>query len=283
MYRSVKKTFAIILAALLAVSAFAGCTDRAETGESGSNESSQVIIDESPEEERPSLEEAAANNRLMDEDAITLVQLQTPGPDDEVAVLKTNMGQMVIALYPDEAPLAVENFKNLATEGFYNGKVFHFVREGYLVQGGAVNSNGTGSKSSFTNAQGDQELFEVENSWNMWNFRGAVSMVSNSDHLNGSQFVIIHSEEIYKYEAADLAEAKFPQKVIDAYSDIGGVPHRDGYDTVFGMVVQGLDVLDEMVGVSKDVSGMPDEPILIESVTIEKYGEVDLGENNSPS
>lgn len=266
-----KKALAIVLILCFTVTAFSACSKRGEASSSSSEESvsSASSSEQSSEISRPTVSEAAANNAQKDEDEIVLLQFEEPKADANIAVVTTNMGEFRIVLYPDQAPKAVENFVRLAQDGYYNGKVFHYVEDGFMIQGGAVNSNGTGSRSVFKNSAGEQEFFEAEPDWDLWHFRGAVSLANTSENLNGSQFVIVQAGDIYGYTEDDLAEAKFPQKVIDKYKDVGGIPHRDGYNTVFGMITDGMDVVDQIAKVETDASGVPLSPVLIESVTIE--------------
>lgn len=262
-----KRLLTISLALLMSVSLLASCSSR--------DEASSEEVQESREEsssapgERPSVEEAALNNEKMPEDDVHLIQLENPKSGDTIAVLDTSLGEIRIVLYPEQAPKAVENFSTLAQDSFYNGKVFHYVDAGFMIQSGAVNSNGTGSRSVFTNAGGEQEFFETEPSWDLWHFRGAVSLANTNENLNGSQFIIVKANDIYGHTAEEMEAAKFPRKVIDQYKEAGGAPHRDGYSTVFGMVYQGMDVVDAIAEVEVDASGMPVETVLINSITIE--------------
>jgi len=272
---SVKKHSALFFAFLLIVS-ISACAPRVEEApsepeeiESSAEEIEIELEEEEGIKERPTLQAAAENNAQKDENEINLVQLEAPAVGDRIAVISTSLGEITMVLYPQYAPKAVENFTALVEEGFYNGNAFYFAQEGYMVQAGAVKPNGTGSRSTFTDLSGAEKPFGIETGWDLWHFRGAVSLVPGNDGKNGSQFKIIQSPELYMHTERELAQAKYPQKVIDAYTRHGGVPYYDGNSTVFAMVVDGFDVLDAIAGVEVDSAGFPTTPVVIESVTIE--------------
>ena len=97
-------------------------------------------------------------------------QLDPPEAGEEIAVLTTNMGEIKIRLFPDVAPKAVENFTTHIKEGYYDGLTFHRVIEGFMIQGGDPNGDGTGGESIWG------EPFEDEFSENLLNLRGSLAM-----------------------------------------------------------------------------------------------------------
>ena len=124
--------------------------------------------------------------------------------------MNTNRGIIELELYPEHAPKTVNNFVFLAKEGFYDGVSFHRVINDFVIQGGDPTGTGRG---------GPGYKFEDELKNNpLKHERGAISMANSGPHSNGSQFFITHS----------------PQ------------PHLNGKHTVFGKVVNGLDVVDEI-------------------------------------
>lgn len=124
------------------------------------------------------------------------------------AVLETDHGTLRIELFPDEAPGTVANFERLANSGFYDALCFHRVIPDFVVQGGCPHGDGTGGP-------GYTIPCETEGNWHRHE-RGSLSMAHAGKDTGGSQFFICHS----------------PQR------------HLDGKHTVFGQVVEGLDVLD---------------------------------------
>ena len=127
-----------------------------------------------------------------------------------VASMETSKGTISLELQPEHAPKTVNNFVFLANEGFYDGVTFHRVIEDFVIQGGDPTGTGTG---------GPGYRFEDETAGNpLKHETGAISMANAGPNTNGSQFFIAHS----------------PQ------------PHLDGRHTVFGKVVEGMDVVNDI-------------------------------------
>ena len=124
-----------------------------------------------------------------------------------VAVFETARGPIRIELAPDKAPLTVANFVNLAKRGFYDGLDFHRVIADFMVQGGCPEGSGRG---------GPGYRFEDETSNGLRHDRGVLSMANAGPNTNGSQFFITHVP----------------------------TPWLDGKHTVFGKVIEGMDVVD---------------------------------------
>jgi peptidyl-prolyl cis-trans isomerase B (cyclophilin B) len=123
------------------------------------------------------------------------------------ALFDTDRGPIKLELYPDKAPLTVANFVNLARRGYYDGLNFHRVIADFMVQGGCPQGTGTG---------GPGYKFEDEANNGVRHERGVLSMANAGPNTNGSQFFITHV----------------------------ATPWLDGKHTVFGKVVEGLDVVD---------------------------------------
>ncbi len=125
-------------------------------------------------------------------------------------IIETDKGNITIELFPDAAPNTVNNFVFLAREGFYNGVTFHRVIENFVIQGGDPTGTGRG---------GPGYTFEDEVRGNPYRHEtGTLSMANAGPNTNGSQFFICHS----------------PQ------------PHLDGRHTVFGKVIDGMDVVNRI-------------------------------------
>ena len=126
-----------------------------------------------------------------------------------IAHFDTDRGPIRIELYPDKAPLTVANFVNLAQRGFYNGLNFHRVINDFMVQGGCPQGTGTG---------GPGYKFEDEANNGIGHERGVLSMANAGPNTNGSQFFITHV----------------------------ATPWLNGKHTVFGKVIEGMDVVDSI-------------------------------------
>ena len=148
-----------------------------------------------------------------------------------------NGGTMTLELYPETAPITVENFVKLANEGFYNGLIFHRVIAGFMIQGG--DPTGTGMGGPGYQIRGEFSSNGVKNP--LKHTRGVISMArSMQPNSAGSQFFIMHQD----------------------------APHLDGSYAAFGKLVDGFDVLDRIAGVATNWSDKPLKPQRMASVTI---------------
>lgn len=193
-----------------------------------------------------------------------MIQFEKPAAGEKIAVMKTSMGEIILRFFPKQAPKAVENFLTHAENGYYNGLKFHRVIPGFMIQGGDPKGNGTGGESIYG------EAFEDEFSLELWNFRGALSMANSGPNTNGSQFFIVQAPEVDERMLGQLAEAGFPKEVIKQYQDVGGTPWLDQRHTVFGQVISGMDVVDEIAMAECNFRDMPIKDIIVESVCVQE-------------
>jgi peptidyl-prolyl cis-trans isomerase B (cyclophilin B) len=241
----------------------------------------------------------SGNNSERDPNA--LLQFEEPQAGEELVVMHTNKGDIKLRLFPEEAPLAVENFLTLARQGYYDNVIFHRVIEGFMIQGGDPEGTGLGGESIYEG--GD---FGYEKS-SLRHFRGALAMAHSSlPDSNGSQFYIVQSKEEgsgldglrerqdedafqvttaggYQQQVAAVDDKGnpikwseiFPLHVIDKYIEVGGTSSLDLHfnidgHTVFGQVYEGMDVVDAIAAVETNSSDKPLEDVVIESITFEK-------------
>ena len=183
---------------------------------------------------------------------------QAKGPK---ATIKTNHGDIVIQLFPEEAPMTVENFVRLAQKGYYNGVTFHRVISDFMIQGGDPEGTGAGGQSIWGHN------FEDEFSNELFNLRGALSMANAGPNTNGSQFFIVQNKNMPKRFIQQLRDAQYPEEVVKAYKQ-GGTPWLDHRHTVFGHVTEGMDVVDKIAKVAKDGNDKPLEDVVITTVEI---------------
>lgn len=197
-------------------------------------------------------------------------QLSTDIADNEAAVkIKTSAGDITIKLFPEEAPLAVENFLTHAKEGYYNGIIFHRVINGFMIQGGDPDGKGTGGQSIWSGKDDSIDAgngFKNEISAFLYNIRGALAMANAGADTNGSQFFINQNPAD---ASGQLSSGKTPGKIIEAYKN-GGNPSLDGGYTVFGQVIEGMDVVDKIASSETDASDKPTSDITINSIEIVK-------------
>src|SRR5690242_21257264 len=149
------------------------------------------------------------------------------------ATLHTNHGAIAIELYPGDAPKTVENFTKLAGDGFYDGVIFHRVIPDFMIQGGDPTGTGRGGPGyTFEDEFNDNKVV-----------RGALAMANAGPNTNGSQFFIVTTD---------------------------AAPWLDGKHTVFGHVVDGMEVVDKIEGSETDQNDKPREEARIESVSLQE-------------
>ncbi|MBE6843682.1 MAG: peptidylprolyl isomerase [Ruminococcus sp.] len=155
-----------------------------------------------------------------------------------VIIEMENGKKIKLELYPDVAPITVENFEKLVNSGFYNGLTFHRVIPGFMIQGGCP--EGTGMGGPGWHIKGEFLANGVKN--DLKHTRGVISMArSGMPDSAGSQFFIMHDD----------------------------APHLDGQYAAFGKVIEGIETVDEIAVVDTDYSDKPLTPQVIKSITIE--------------
>ena len=151
---------------------------------------------------------------------------------NRIAKFETNMGVFEIELFEDKAPKTTKNFIDLTEKGFYDGLIFHRVIDGFMIQGGDPNGNGTGGPGYKIDDEFHKDLrHETE---------GILSMANAGPNTGGSQFFIT----------------------------LAATPWLDGHHAVFGKVVKGMEVVREIGQVEVNFRDKPLEDVTMEKVTI---------------
>lgn len=197
-------------------------------------------------------------------------QLKPLEKGDTVAVLKTNLGNITFKLFPNDAPKTVENFTTHIKDGYYNGIIFHRVIKDFMIQGGDPTGTGMGGESIYGRA------FEDEFTPELRNYRGALSMANAGPSTNGSQFFIVQCDNVSQgliNQMKDIGGEAFPNECIENYSKLGGTPHLDFRHTVFGQVVEGMDVVDKIANVATGMGDKPVDDVVIEDAETYIFGE----------
>ena len=191
------------------------------------------------------------------------VLLMSCSKDQKVAVISTKFGDMVVEFFPNVAPKHVENFQILAEEGYYNGTTFHRVIPGFMIQGGDPNSkdldrmnDGTGGRAGKffgIGRENDPESWTVPAEFNDTpHQRGTLSMARSQNIDSGSsQFFICHDN----------------------------APFLDGQYTVFGQLISGIEVVDEIVNSERDPRDNPLDRVEM-TVSLVDKSEAIKNENN---
>ena len=155
------------------------------------------------------------------------------------AIIETNLGTIAFKLLPDLAPESVRNFEKLARDGFYNGTLFHRVVPGFMIQGGDPNTK-SGNKNTWGTG-GPGHTIKAEFS-SRSHHRGIVSMARAQDpNSAGSQFFIVTTDSTF----------------------------LDRQYTVFGEVIEGMDVADKIVNLQRDRNDCPLEEAKMLHVKVE--------------
>ena len=191
-------------------------------------------------------------------------QLALPVEGELTATINTTMGAIKVRFFPEEVPLAVQNFVTHANNGYYDGIIFHRVIKDFMIQGGDPTGTGTGGHSIWNHAFGDEFSPELHN------YRGALSMANAGPQTNGSQFFIVQLGSCDPSLLAQMKEMpeEFPPECIENYSKVGGTPWLDYHHTVFGQVYEGMDVVDAIASVDVGPRDKPLEDVKILSVDI---------------
>ena len=159
-----------------------------------------------------------------------------------VTITMANGDVMKAELYPEIAPNTVINFIILVSKGYYDGLIFHRVIAGFMIQGGCPNGNGMGGPGYSIKGEFTQNGFKNT----LKHTEGVLSMArAMNPNSAGSQFFIMHQNS----------------------------PHLDGQYAAFGKVIEGLEVVDKIAQVGTDWQDRPMVPQIIESMTVETFGE----------
>lgn len=193
-----------------------------------------------------------------------LLQFSEVQSGETLAVMETSMGNIVLRMFPKQAPKAVENFITHAQDGYYDGVSFHRVISDFMIQSGDPKGNGTGGESIW----GD--VFENEISDQLYHFSGALAMANAGPNTNGSQFFIVQQHDGSDASFAKQFTSIHSEAVRAKYQSVGGTPYLDGAYTVFGQVEEGMDVVHAIASVEVDANDKPLEQIVIQRITIKQ-------------
>ena len=172
------------------------------------------------------------------EEKTTSIEEETHMPESmTVAVINTNMGMIEIELFADKTPKTVENFVGLANKGYYDGIIFHRVIADFMLQGGDPTGTGRGGESLWGGKFEDEFVSELRH-----DTPGILSMANAGPSTNGSQFFIT----------------------------LVPTPWLDGKHTIFGKVINGMNVVEDIGKVKTGPGDKPVEDIIMINVKIEK-------------
>ncbi len=171
-----------------------------------------------------------SNNKIYD----SMPEMNIDISKKYTAVIKTNMGDMSVEFFTEDAPMTVNNFINLSRDGYYDNVIFHRVISGFMIQGGDPSGTGHGEMGKYPGYKFEDEL-NNQRSYN----KGILAMANAGPDTNGSQFFIMHVDYPLPYQY-----------------------------TIFGVVTDGLDVIDKIASVETADGDKPVNDVVIETVEV---------------
>ena len=185
--------------------------------------------------------ELVNENEGVNEMSENKVYSEMPGMNIDVsknytAVIKTSMGDMSVEFFTEDAPLTVNNFINLSRDGYYDDVIFHRVISGFMIQGGDPSGTGHGEMGKYPGYKFEDEL----NNQREYE-KGILAMANAGPDTNGSQFFIMHVDYPLPYQY-----------------------------TIFGLVTDGLDVIDKIASVETGDGDRPVDDVVIKKVEVKE-------------
>jgi peptidyl-prolyl cis-trans isomerase B (cyclophilin B) len=196
-------------------------------------------------------------------------------PQGSLVEIQTSFGNMLVKLY-DETPEHQANFLKLSGEGYFDDLLFHRVIEGFMIQGGDPTSRGAAAGARLGSG-GPGYQITAEFNPTLIHKKGALSAARTGDAVNpekkssGSQFYIVQGQPVDETQLQMFERRKgieYSEEQKGVYSTIGGTPFLDMDYTVFGEVIEGLDVIDKIAAVRKDAADRPEEDVKMKIVVI---------------
>ncbi len=262
------KKIAVLIIFIILIGCLTGCEGNMNSNEK--NENSKTSSTNSSSSSNSKQSTSSASQQEVDVESLDFKkaaekQLAMPEKGETIAIMHIkDYGDVKIKFFKDVAPMAVENFVTHAKDGYYNGLTFHRVINDFMIQGGDPTGTGTGGESIWGKS------FEDEFSYDLVPYRGSLCMANSGANTNGSQFFI----EQAKYDASTAETLKqygYPENLLEAYKIYGGSMHLFFHHTVFGQVIEGMDVVDKVAATETDNNDKPVNAVVIESIEIVEY------------
>jgi cyclophilin family peptidyl-prolyl cis-trans isomerase len=214
--------------------------------------------------------------------AITATALAKP-PKNQYVRINTAYGQCIVRLY-NETPKHRDNFIKLAKKGFFNGTLFHRTIQDFMIQGGDPTSKN--AKPGVELGDGDiGYTIPAEFRDSLFHKRGVIAAARDDNPQkasSGCQFYLVEGKRftdsaLNVLQATRLKGHIIPDWQRKVYESVGGVPHLDGSYTVFGEIVSGMDMVDEIAAVKKDDNDRPlvDVPMTVEALSKKECKQLD--------
>ncbi len=188
---------------------------------------------------------------------------------EQLIKIETTLGNIVIKLY-NETPGHRANMIKLIEEDFFKGQLFHRVIADFMIQGGDPHSAGA-EKGQRLGSGGPDNTIPAEFNENLIHKKGALAAARQGDNMNPlqessiSQFYLVLGRVFTTQELNLMAQrgmVKLSNEAVDIYTTIGGSPHLDGAYTVFGEIVDGIEVMERIAAVATDTYDRPVEDVV---------------------
>ena len=223
------------------------------------------------------------------------VQLLAPEEGDDIATFETSLGDITVVLYTDEVPEVVQNFKDLVNEGFFDGQVIYQV---VPTVGAAM--FGSSTEDGNTPDTNTGSPLEAQYSDSLWPFSGSLTALCsemgqlwNHGYYYDSRSFFIADVPMDEETLSQMEENYFPAMMVNAFEEMGGVPGVSQFHTVYGKVIDGMEVVNEIMTLPRTEIDMEaagaedgeyeqgytlDEDVVIEKVTLGTFHAEDFGE-----
>ena len=211
---------------------------------------------------------------------ITLLSINVLGQKKKKqakVLMTTEYGDIKLVLY-NETPKHRDNFIKLVSEGFYDSTLFHRVIQNFMIQGGDPESKNAKKEAQLGNG-GPGYTIPAEFNTGLIHKKGALAAARMGDGVNpnkessGSQFYIVQGKKYVKDDLVKMSERtgkNYTEEQYTMYETMGGTPHLDMEYTIFGEVIEGLEVIDKIAEVAKGMGDRPVEDIIITIKVVKK-------------
>lgn len=196
-------------------------------------------------------------------------------PKNQYIRIKTEFGECIVKLY-NQTPLHRDNFLKLTKEGFYNGTLFHRVIKDFMIQGGDPDSRNA-KPDSLLGEGGLKYTIPAEFRDSLFHKKGVLAAARDNNPEKASsscQFYLVQGKVFTDEQLNGVEEKrlkfKIPEWQRQIYKTIGGAPHLDRNYTVYGEIVQGLDLVDKIAALPTDKNNRPKQDVKMEITILKK-------------
>ena len=259
-----KKVFSIVIIMLLILVCLTGCEKKNQDNKQ--NEVKNTSNTNSATNKTSNQTSQSESLESFDYKSSAEKQFKLPEVGEQIAIMHVkDYGDIYMKFFPEVAPKAVENFVTHAKNGYYNGLTFHRVIDEFMIQGGDPKGDGTGGESIWG------EGFGTELDLSLVPYRGSLCMAMSSlPNSIGSQFFITqanYSEQMSQY----VKGSGYDAELLEQYKKYGGYLSLYMQYTVFGQVIEGMDIVDKIAKVDTDSNDKPLTDVIIDSIEVTEY------------